>query len=155
MKGASIRQKNPHALAGLLDKCKELAKRQIACGYPAGKAQAYPDGTPVASVAAAHVYGNGVPVRNFMAYAKPGILHVTRPILAEAAKQVVQGDASAVDALQNAAGLAAVGEIKNAIVQGDYEPNSPVTIALKGSSKPLIDTSHMLQSTTYVVREKR
>ena len=37
---------------------------------------------------------------------------------------------------------------------GNLAPNSPYTIAKKGSSKPLIDTGSMLNSITYAVRKK-
>ena len=36
----------------------------------------------------------------------------------------------------------------------NWPPNSPVTIARKGSSQPLIDTGAMRQAITHVVREK-
>ncbi len=35
-----------------------------------------------------------------------------------------------------------------------WEPNSPLTIKLKGSSNPLIDTGEMRKAITYVVKEK-
>ena len=35
-----------------------------------------------------------------------------------------------------------------------WPPNSPVTIALKGSARPMIDTGTMRKAITYVVREK-
>ena len=35
-----------------------------------------------------------------------------------------------------------------------WAPNSPVTIALKGSARPMVDTGTMRKAITYVVREK-
>lgn len=37
---------------------------------------------------------------------------------------------------------------------GKLAPNAPMTVAMKGSSKPLIDTGSMLNSITYAVRKK-
>lgn len=34
-----------------------------------------------------------------------------------------------------------------------WAPNSPVTIALKGSERPLVDTGELRKSITYVVKE--
>lgn len=44
-----------------------------------------------------------------------------------------------------------VGLIKQRIANGIAPPNSPWTIARKGSSKPLIDTGQLRNSITYVV----
>jgi hypothetical protein len=37
---------------------------------------------------------------------------------------------------------------------GGWKPNAPLTVALKGSSQPLIDTGQMRQSITFVVTER-
>jgi hypothetical protein len=51
-------------------------------------------------------------------------------------------------------GLYAAGEVKKNINYGDWAPNSPVTIAIKGSDKPLVDTKTMSRSVTAWVTEK-
>lgn len=150
--GAHTTRKNPLALEKVAARLKQLASREIAVGFPRGKAQAYPDGTSVVEVAARHVFGEGVPQRDFMALAKPGIAEKTRPILRAIAAAETPGE---VTALQNAAGLAAQAQIQTAIVELDSPPNSPATIAAKKSSNPLIDTGHMKDSVTFVVRERR
>lgn len=48
-------------------------------------------------------------------------------------------------------GIYVVGLIQQKIRAIVTPPNSPVTIALKGSSKPLIDFGQMVNSVTYVV----
>jgi len=40
-------------------------------------------------------------------------------------------------------------DARNAIRGGAYAPNSPVTVALKGSSKPLVDRGDLFQGLTY------
>ena len=44
------------------------------------------------------------------------------------------------------AGEFMVGAIKDSIRNGEWVPNKPRTIAVKGSSKPLIDTAQMINS---------
>lgn len=153
---ATIQRKNPDALYRVHDRMKKASQREIAVGFPAGKAQAYPDGTSVVEVAAAHVFGVGVPVRDFMALAKQGIVDKTSPILKAIAEAQASGkNESVVNALMEAAGAEGQAAIQAAIVELRDPPNAPSTIAAKGSDNPLIDTSHMLQSVTYDVRNKK
>lgn len=149
-----VEQKNKGWLSQLMQKVRATEEKVVAVGFPAGKQQAYPTGELPASVAASHVYGVGVPQRDFMAYAQRGIEEATSPIMQAIAKASSEDKIDTVAKLQEAAGLAAAQEIKNAILEGDWQPNSPATIAAKKSSKPLIDTSHMINSVTYVVRPK-
>jgi hypothetical protein len=50
-------------------------------------------------------------------------------------------------------GIEAQGDVQMSIVSGGWAPNSPVTVKMKGSSRPLIDTGAMRQSVTYVVED--
>lgn len=52
-------------------------------------------------------------------------------------------------------GLSIQGMVQMKIREIRSPPNSPVTIALKGSSKPLIDFGQMIASVRYVVRKAR
>ncbi len=143
-----VNQQNSEAIGKVYSEMVKRANKEVAVGFPMGQAQAYPDGTPVALVASSHVYGLGVPKRDFMGFAKDEIANKTAPMIAKALKSENK------DSLYEAAGLAAQAAIQNAIVALDEPPNSPQTIALKGSENPLIDTGHMVQSVTYVVRER-
>jgi hypothetical protein len=133
----------------------QAARKVVAVGYPSEKASAYPTGEMVADVAAKHVYGIGVPQRDFMGLARYEIEEKTRPIFLKMAGIASSGTINQIAALQNAAGLAAQAAIQQAIIDLDSPPNSPATIAAKGSSNPLIDTGHMKDSTTFVVRNRR
>lgn len=143
-----VKQKNSDALSTVYKKMKGVTGKEVAVGFPKGKAQAYPDGTPLAEVAAAHVYGVGVPKRDFMAMSRDGIAEKTAPIIAKALE--VENPES----MYNAAGLSAQDEIRNSITVLDSPPNSPATIMKKGFDNPLVETSHMVQSVTYVIRDR-
>lgn len=110
----------------------------------------YPDGTPVALVAAVHNFGapsRGIPPRPFFSNTV-------------AAGKKKWGDALVTllkendyDAKRSLAlmGEGIKGEIQNAINNGSYTPLKPATVRRKGFDKPLIDTGHMLNSVDYEV----
>lgn len=143
-----VEQRNPQSLRRYHRRMVERTGKEVAVGFPAGKAQAYPDGTQVATVASAHVYGLGVPKRDFMAMSQDEITYKTAPIIREALK------ANNKQPFYDAAGLSAQAAIQHSIVALNNPPNSPATIEAKGSDNPLIDTGHMLESVTYIVRNR-
>jgi len=147
----TIKRKDIGAVNKVYARLGSLGKKEVAVGFPAGKAQAYPDGTGVAFVAACHVFGMGVPRRDFMALAQSDIREHTKEIMARVAKAKTPEEA---EKLMNAAGEKAKDDIKNAIIKLSDPPNTEATIERKGSSNPLVDTGHLVQSTTYVVRPK-
>ena len=51
-------------------------------------------------------------------------------------------------------GAFGVSLVQEKIGNGSFTPNSPATIKMKGSDKPLIDTGQMRQSVHYVIRAK-
>jgi hypothetical protein len=138
----------------------KAASMEVAVGFPAGKAQAYPDGESVIDVAARNCFGIGVPQRDFMELAKPDIAEKAKPIIREMGRIAVKpnpgiGEVTAVQALQEAAGQVAQTAIQKAIIDLDTPPNAPATIAAKGSSNPLVDTGHLKNAVTFVVRERK
>ena len=149
---AIIKHSNPNFAKQIYERFGKMGKKEVAVGFPAGKAQAYPDGTEVAFVAACHVYGLGVPRRDFMGLALDGIREKAMPIMHKVVQAKTENEAKA---LLNAAGLVAQKEIQKAIVDLEDPPLAPETIERKGSDNPLIDTGHMLQSVTYIVRDKK
>lgn len=60
------------------------------------------------------------------------------------------GDA---DLILNRAGLRATADIQKKITELRDPPNEPATIARKGSSNPLIDSSRMRQSVNYEIKK--
>ena len=55
----------------------------------------------------------------------------------------------------NRIGITTEGYMKDNLKNGDWKPNSPITVFLKGSSQPLINTGQMRLAITYVVTEAK
>ena len=135
---------------GVAKALEEIAKRmgggEVAVGFMEGAT--YPDGTPVAAVAFWNEYGKeGQPPRPFfrqmIAAESP-----SWPKKMAALAKATDYDGDKV--------LALMGEdIKGALQQSinDFQTPglAPSTIEEKGFAKPLIDTSHMLNSIAYEV----
>lgn len=152
-----IRQKNPNALKKLLDRRKKSF--EIAIGFPASKTKSieYPDGTPVTMVAAVNNFGSpsqGIPTRPFMSLAKDPTIKMAKPLLKKGLRMIDKGQLSN-EKLANMIGVKAVSIFKNTIVKLREPPNSPVTVKLKKSDNPLIDTGLMVNSLTYEIRDKK
>jgi hypothetical protein len=158
MSNVAIQRKHPNWVASVLGNVTKLAGKEIACGFPKGKLNRYQDTQEsVADVAAQNCFGIGVPQRDFMTYALPLIVTDTAPFMNEIVKENnIPGHESAVTALMEHAGQLGAAAIKEAIEGGNWPDNSEVTKKRKGEGKkPLIDTSLMINSVTYVVRDAR
>lgn len=113
---------------------------------------AYPDGTPVALVAAIQEFGApraGIPPRPFFR----GMIADKSPEWPGAlGKLLVANDYDAAKALGQA-GDAIKGQLEEAIEVYVGPPLKPATIARKGSDKALVETGLLLKSVTRVVKE--
>ena len=105
----------------------------------------YPDGTPVAEVAAINNYGApaaNVPARPFftnMVTSKSGMW-------GEQFGAILKQNDYETDRALALLGEGIAGQLREEIVATNDPPLSPVTIARKGSDVPLVDTGHMLAS---------
>jgi hypothetical protein len=112
-------------------------------------------GLSVAEYAAKNEFGTReIPQRSFMRTAFDENLALIEKAVAIQYGKVIDGDIS----LQ--AGLGIVGQVIVGLIQRKiraitFPPNSPATIARKGSSKPLIDFGQMVKSVTYAIRTKK
>ena len=110
----------------------------------------YPDGTPVAMVAAIQNFGApaaGIPPRPFMTNAvRDGSEHWGEDL--GKALQASDFDANAALGMM---GSQIAGEIRQSIQDTNSPALKPATIKRKGFSKPLIDSSVMWQSADYEV----
>ena len=117
----------------------------------------YPDGTYAAAVAAWNEFGTEkhgrqfVPERPFIRNAIDGAEEdIVRVI--EESLQGSQAPSLGFSSLSaGMVGQVMVARIQQSITTLRDPPNSPVTIAMKGSTNPLIDTGFMRMSVTYVI----
>ena len=114
----------------------------------------YPDGTPVATVAAVNEFGTDdghIPERPFFRNAIRKGKEPVREVLAE---NLDHRNGYALDRRTlELVGHQLTAEIKKSIVTLRDPPNKPATIKRKGSSNPLVDTSTMMRSVTHRVVE--
>ena len=129
----------------------ELGKTYLV-GFPEETtgSQKYEGGQTVAEVAKYNEYGRkGIPPRPFMTRAVQTFEENPNAIRDAIENGVVKDGSKAGKLLA----LMLANEIKEQISRGSFVPNSSSTIALKGSSRPLIDTGKMLGAVDWV--EKR
>lgn len=100
----------------------------------------------VAQVAYDNNYGNGVPPRPFFT----NVIDGGKDYHTEY-KQYIDDGYTAMEAL-NLLGESMKQDIQREIIDLREPPNSPATIAKKGSSNPLVDTGHMGDSVTYKIK---
>lgn len=122
----------------------ELVKTKLYVGFKAGE-HTEKDGSDVATVAMQNEFGTDkIPARPFMSRT-----------FDDHDGEIIKLVKDAVSEEEDAAGIfRIIGEgiaelMKAEIESGDYAPNSPVTIARKGSDIPLIDTGTMRDSVEY------
>ena len=143
-------------MKALEDIARKMGGGEVSVGFMAGAT--YPDGTPVAAVAFWNEFGKGVQSEegNYFQMPRPFF----RQMIAKESptwpgKMAKLAKATDYDGDKV---LTLMGEdIKGALQQSINEFQSPPlassTIEAKGFAKPLIDTSHMLNSVTYEVKE--
>lgn len=113
------------------------------------------DEETVLTIAITHEFGlavKGIPERSFI---RAGFDYYRSRIednAVELLEQVIYGGLPALTFFDGL-GQIMVGFIQTYLTDLDYPPNSPTTIARKGSSNPLIDTGQLRDSITYEVVE--
>lgn len=108
----------------------------------------YPDGMPVALVAAVNEFGGGhVPPRP---YFRP-MVEDKSPQWGAAIEQNLVAKNYDVGATLALAGDGIKGQLQQSIRDTNSPPLAPATIKRKGFDKPLVDTGHMLNSVDYEV----
>lgn len=147
---ASLSLKGGEALTRRL---KEMADRlgqggSLRVGFLEGAT--YPDGTPVALVAAANEFGRpdqNQPPRPFfrqMIAEKQGAWPKSLGAVAKASDYDI-------DQTLGRMGEGIKGQLQASIQKLDNPPLAPSTVAAKGFEKPLIDTGHMMNSVDYEI----
>lgn len=95
-------------------------------------------------------WGGPIPERPFLRNAVRNNQGKYQRGLRTSAAKIILGETSLRTVLDKL-GILAQGDIQAEITSLSSPPNSPVTIALKGSSNPLIDSGAMRQAVTWVV----
>ena len=110
----------------------------------------YPDGTPVATVAATNEFGRpdkGQPPRPFFRQ----MIEQNSPNWGRQIGKLLKANGGDSAAALDAMGSVIKGQLQRSINQFTSPPLAPSTIAAKGFDKPLIETAHMLRSVDYEV----
>lgn len=95
-------------------------------------------------------FGGPIPERPFMRNTMRSNRTKYLTAMKTSAVHILRGSVTIAATLQKL-GVLAVRDIQKEIVSLTSPGNSPVTIAIKGSSNPLIDTGEMRQSVTYKI----
>lgn len=135
----------------------KLKKLQVRVGYQQGKEFYDDEGTKVdmLDVVMFNELGTArTPSRPFMRDSVDDNAGQITNFCKAQLKGIANGSTNAEMALKSI-GAMQVGLVQKTIKDGDFAPNAPSTIAMKGSDKPLIDTGRMRQSVHYVVTDKK
>lgn len=140
---------------------KDLESKQIQVGF--FETAKYPDGTPIAYVAAIQEFGYGpIPPRPFMRPAELQNQNKWQAGIAMGVKAALNGAITINHALEQV-GMVAAGDVRKAIKAVTAPPLAASTIRARqsrkkgkkaASTKPLVDTAQMLQAVTSAVVAK-
>lgn len=131
---------------------------RVKVGFPAGKAagsaieKAVWNEFGTAGGASGGGWGGPIPERPFLRNAMRDNSSKYRGAMQASAIKILRGSTGLRMVLAEL-GISAQGDIQAEIASLSSPPNSPVTIEMKGSSKPLIDTGKMSGAVTYQVTE--
>lgn len=141
---------------------RQLEKREVLVGYPAGGEQA--EGSHLSLAALAYIQDQGapeanIPAREFMA---PGIKAAQGAITAQlrkAANAALEGNEAGVQAGQTGAGIAATSSVKLMIDNVLSPALAPKTLAARkrkgfAGETPLLVTGQLRNGVTFVVTKK-
>lgn len=95
-------------------------------------------------------WGGPIPERPFMRNSLRANRSKYRSAMRVSAPKILRGDVP-MRVILSKLGIVGADDIKDSITSLTSPANSPVTIALKGSSKPLIDTGEMRQAVTWKI----
>ena len=129
----------------------EAKGARIQIGFDHSK---YPNGQLVAAVAARNEFGHSgpprIPERPFF---RQAMVTIRRNMARRMAKEIDPKTGRFRDGGADRVGKWAVARVRTSITKLREPPNAPLTIKIKGSSNPLIDTKLMWKSVTYIIRE--
>ncbi|SDR17611.1 hypothetical protein [Paraburkholderia tuberum] len=136
--------------AHLQQAVEKLQTKTLRVGFLEGAT--YPDGTPVAQVAALNEFGHTVAADEGEYFVLPrpffrNMIHENKAGWGAALGAVLKSTGYDVDKALATMGLGMEDQLQESIRQLTSPPLAESTIARKGFDKPLIDSSHMINST--------
>lgn len=139
--------------AGIEEKLAEIARglanaKTVRVGFLEGAL--YPDGTPVALIAAIQDFGapsRGIPPRPFFR----NMVAAKSPEWPDQIQRLLVAHGYDAEVVLRLMGELIAGQLRQSIVDTNEPPLAPATIKAKGHAKPLVDTGHMLASVDYEV----
>ena len=140
-------QKLEEAMRELAEKVKKPAKLRVGFLEKA----TYPDGKPVAMIAAIQEFGApvvGIPPRPFFR----NMIAKKQGEWPEAIKNVLIQTSYDAEKALDIVGAAIAGQLRQSVIDTNAPPLKPATIRRKGFAKPLIDTSVMINSIDHEVK---
>jgi hypothetical protein len=161
---AQVKRSSPTSLKSLAEHLKELDGLETRIGwFPTAK---YPDGTPVAFVAAVQEFGvasKNIPARPFLRPTREKYIPEWRALAAQGAKAMLAGKQTAWSVME-AIGLRGAADVAKTISEVFTPPLSPKTIAARLRkrsdrktvgllTKPLVDSGLMISTVTSQVRK--
>lgn len=151
---ASIRRKKHVDLSKVQTSL--MGPKKVKVGFPAGEA----DGDVINKAvwnefgtrggASGGGWGGPIPERPFLRNTMRSNRDAYRAAMKASASKLLTGKTDIQTVLRKL-GILAQGDVQEEITSLSSPPNSPVTIALKGSSNPLIDSGEMRKAVTYKV----
>lgn len=98
-------------------------------------------------------FGGPIPERPFFRGAMRDNRSKYRDQMRTAARSILRGELEMSTAL-NRLGLGAVGDVQASIVALRDPPNAPLTVEIKGSSNPLVDSGELRQRVSHVIDQE-
>lgn len=144
----------------LLKNLNKMKKLQVRVGVQGGKKykkksrDGKEDGADLVDTAIWNELGTGrIPARPFLGQTVDQHGAEIQKAAAQLVQKICKGQLDAQSALDNL-GVLMVGYVQNQISDGDFVPNAPSTIRLKGSERPLINTKQLRGSISPMVCKK-
>lgn len=145
----------------LLKELKKLKKLQVRVGVQGGKRHKEKsrdgkekEGADLVDIAIWNELGTDrIPARPFLGQTVDQHSAEIQKAAIQFVQKICKGQLDAQSALDNL-GVLMVGYVQNQISDGDFVPNAPSTIRLKGSERPLINTKQLRGSISPMVCKK-
>lgn len=158
---ATITESKPKIYDLYMKNLKKATEKGVVAGFPKGKLntphyesdQPGEPGPSIIDVAIWNNFGIGVPRRDFMTPASKKWQKYFNESLGKLRKEL-EKDESRIEKFLTLMGQKGADLISQEIIALRIPPNSPITIARKGSSNPLVDTGDMQRAATYQIRRR-